>query len=744
VAITPGEITGTRAPLTTFVGRRDELTRLRALLAGGRLVTITGPGGGGKTRLAEELVTGLARSLNGGVAFAYLAGASDPVEVGDILAAAVGLRGSGEPASVLAEYLQPRRFLVILDNCEHVRAAAAELVTRLLAECPDLTVLATSRRPLLVPGEQLFPIEGLPEDPAVTLFVDRVRLASPSFVLGEGQRSLVADLCARLDGMPLAIELAAARLRHLGLTELVARLTGRLGDLGSTDSTAPARQRTLRGAIDWSHDLLDDPQRVLWRRLSIFAGGFTLGAAEAVAALPPLRRADVEPLLGDLVDRSMVAFDLANGRYRLIEAMREYGLERLREAGEDVELAVRHRSWILELAEAFNRHWWGPDQARALDEISAEAANLRAALESCRATSAGETGLRIATASLWYWMTRASHAEAARWLVPLLDHASDPVLGARAFVATAWIAVLSARLDVATTLLDRAQVFAAHGGDPAVEGYIRVVTSLLRISELRPAEAVELARATLEDPLADPICRSWAQLELGIVAFLAGDLSGCTRVTDQALEACRAAGESWTRVPHLHLLAGATWQLGDAAGARSLLLEALRIDRRLDDIWHRSWTIESLGWMTVDLGRYEHAARLLGIAAACWEFTGSALTAPWQRFHDAAVAELARRLGPARLARELEAGKRLDQVRALSYALEDVENGPVAAGPSRVSARELEVAALVAEGLGNREIGQRLYLSPRTVETHVEHLMDKLGVGSRAEIAAWHAREVAG
>jgi DNA-binding CsgD family transcriptional regulator len=341
-------------------------------------------------------------------------------------------------------------------------------------------------------------------------------------------------------------------------------------------------------------------------------------------------------------------------------------------------------------------------------------------------------------------MTRASHAEAARWFVPFLEHASDPVLGARAHVMAAWIAALSGRLPESRAMLAHAGDFAGRAPIPGIEAYVRVVRGLIEITEGRGDATVELARATLADPAADSMCRSWALVNLGLVAFLGGDMEACAAVGEEGIALCQSAGESWTRVVHLHLLSLVRWERGDAAGGVSLLLDALGIDRRLDDVWHRSWTIEGMAWMTVDLGRYERAARLLGIAAGCWEFAGTTITAPWRGFHDTALAELRRRLGESRFTREFEAGRQLDPVRALSFALEDADEGarPAVESP-RVSQRELEVAALVAEGHANREIAERLFLSPRTVETHVQHLMDKLGVGSRSEIAAWHAREVA-
>ena len=432
VQITAEDVIGARPPSTSFVGRRDELGRLRALIASSRLLTITGPGGSGKTRLAEELVTQLARSFGGGIAFAYLAGAGEPAEVGDVVAAV------GRVARRRRTACGPRR----VPAATAVPARAGQLRAR-----PGAGGRARRAAPRVVSGGHRARDEpprrcwsrasscsrsaGSPSDAAVTLFTDRVRLASPSFVLPEDQRPLVVELCARLDGMPLAIELAAARLRHLGLAELEERLSGHLADLGSDglwprpSASGPSAARSAGVTTSWTN-----AQRVLWRRLSIFVGGFTLGAAEAVAALPPLdagrRRAAAgrarRPVDGRLRPAQRpVSGDRGDARVRSRAAPGGGGGRRRR--------PTRHRAWMLERAEDLDRRWWGPDQATALDEMSADAANLRAALESCRAVGAGEDGLRIATGSLWYWMTRASHAEAARWFVPFLEHASDPALG---------------------------------------------------------------------------------------------------------------------------------------------------------------------------------------------------------------------------------------------------------------------------------------------------------------------------
>jgi non-specific serine/threonine protein kinase len=544
--------------------------------------------------------------------------------------------------------------------------------------------------------------------------------------------------------MPLAIELAAARIRNLGLPELVRRVSGHETELESGTTVAPERQRSLRGAIAWSHDLLGAHQRVLWRRLSVFRGGFTLAAAEDVALLPPLERPGIERLLGGLVDHSMVVFDPAANRYRIVEAMREFGLERLAEAREADAVAARHRTWMVGRAEAADRRWFGPDQASILDEMNAESGNLRAALESAFSQGAFEDGLRLTAASLWYWVTRASLGEASRWFGVFLDRVSDPHLGARAHWRAGYVAALRGQYPEARALLERADLLADEADDPGDRAYTRLMTCLRVMYERSGEDPLPLARDTLADPAADLMCRCWALIGIGLASFLRQDWDECRRVSLLGVEMCRVAGEVWNRELHLRSLAYAEWQLGALPAAESALLEALRIDRRLDDLWHLAWTTETLAWVSVDLGRYERAARLLGVAAGFWARTGSGLAGTWRTYHDTAVARLGRSLGERRLGGEIAAGTSLDRAAAVAFALEEVPS-PAARGPDlTLSPRELEVAALVAEGCGNREIGERLFLSPRTVEKHVEHVMNKLGVDSRAAIAAWHAREGAG
>jgi DNA-binding CsgD family transcriptional regulator len=373
--------------------------------------------------------------------------------------------------------------------------------------------------------------------------------------------------------------------------------------------------------------------------------------------------------------------------------------------------------------------------------MTAEAENLRAALESCRQTGAHEDGLRLATASLWYWVTRASLGEAARWFEAFMGRSPDPALAARASWRAGYIAVLQGRHLDARELLERADRMAQQAGDPATRAYARMITCLRVMYEQSGEDALALAHEGLADPAAEAMSRCWALIGIGLASFLRQDWEECRRASLAGITMCDEVGETWNKELHLRSLAYAEWQLGNARAAESTLFEALRIDRRLDDIWHLAWTTDTLAWVSVDLRRDERAARLLGMAAGFWAQSGSGLAGPWRGFHATATERLRSRLGERRLAQEIAAGARLDRAAGLSFALEERPASVMGTTNGMgLSPREAEIARLVGDGLGNREIGERLFLSPRTVEKHVEHVMNKLGVDSRAGIAAWQAR----
>jgi DNA-binding CsgD family transcriptional regulator len=321
----------------------------------------------------------------------------------------------------------------------------------------------------------------------------------------------------------------------------------------------------------------------------------------------------------------------------------------------------------------------------------------------------------------------------------------DPSLTARASWRAGYVAVLQGRYLEARELLERADRLGEQADDPTTRAYARMITCLRVMYERSDEDALALAREGLADPAADAMCRCWALIGIGLASFLRQDWEECRRASHAGIAMCDEVGETWNKELHLRSLAYAEWQLGDLRAAESTLFEALRIDRRLDDIWHLAWTTETLAWVSVDLRRDERAARLLGMAAGFWALSGSGLAGPWRGFHTMATERLRNRLGEPRLAQEIAAGARLDRAAGLSFALD--ERTVSATGPTDgvgLSPREAEITRLVGDGLANREIGERLFLSPRTVEKHVEHVMNKLGVDSRAEIAAWQARREQG
>ena len=411
------------AELTSFVGRRGEVAEVRRLLSRSRLITLTGVGGVGKTRLALRVATGLRRALRDGVWLVQLDQLRDEALVAQAVGGALGLqRRAGAPEAVLAEYVADRRLLLVLDNCEHLVDAVAKLADQLLRAAPGLRVLATSRESLNIAGETVLPVPPLaaPDPgqpltvatlarfPAVALFAERAAQVAPGFSVTEANRAAVTGICRRLEGLPLAIELAAAQTRVLSPEQIQARLGDRLGLLTQGSRANPARQQTLRASIAWSYELCSEAERLLWARLSAFAGGFELDAAEGICADDRLTAEDVLELLAALADKSVLIAEHGGGvvRYRLSETLREFGQECLQRAGEDTALRRRHRDWYEQLARQADTGWPSRQTADLTARLFREHANVRAAQDFCQAEPGeAEAGLRIAL-HVWrffYW-----------------------------------------------------------------------------------------------------------------------------------------------------------------------------------------------------------------------------------------------------------------------------------------------------------------------------------------------------
>jgi predicted ATPase/DNA-binding SARP family transcriptional activator len=547
------------AMLTGLVGRTAAVTELRALLNERRLVTLTGPGGVGKTRLALETATQAASAFPDGVWLAGLAGACAPA---DAVMAVLGIRddSSADPSDLLADALRGSRMLLILDNCEHLVDQAAKLTAQLLQTAPELRILVTSREPLMLAGEVVWAVpplelpdaasrqpQALAQFSAVQLFITRAGESAPGFRLDEGNARAVAGLCRRLDGIPLALELAATRVRTLGVHELLARLDDRFQVLSTGHRDAPPRQQTLWAVIDWSWELLTEPERLVLRRLAVAADGCSLDAAEAICAEDDL---DVPGLVARLVDRSLVV--LADGpRYRLLESVAAYGLRRLHQAGEFSQVRSRHRRYYADFSERAASRLRGHDQRSWLRRLDAETANLRNALDSAAQDDDAPAALRMANALAWYWFLRGRLAEARRTLDAALASGHGPA-AARA-TAVAWRSGLA--------------VLAGDRGAP-------------------PSGL---------DGIDDPGVRAMLEWFHAFVASDFGDPSVGEAMTGRALASFRALGDQWGIAAALSTRAKLAMIRGDHASAYRDAQQSLAIFRELGDRWGQLQAIEWLG-----------------------------------------------------------------------------------------------------------------------------------------------------
>jgi non-specific serine/threonine protein kinase len=769
------------ASLTSFVGRSREIAALTARLTETRLLTLTGIGGIGKSRLALEV----ARAAHGEVAqevcFVELAAVSEPEGVIGAVASALGVHEGGGPPlhEALVTSLSGRDLLLVLDNCEHLVEAAAELELALLRRCPDLRVLATSRIPLDVAGEATWQVEplatpdlgrmpartALARYPAVRLFVMRARAARAAFALTDENAEDVARICARLDGIPLAIELAAALVSVLSPRELGARLDDRFRLLTSTTRTVPPRHRTLQGLVDWSHDLLAPRERVVFRRLAVFAGGWTLDAAEAVFSGPSassehaVERDAVFDALARLVAASLVRADQERGetRFGLLETIREYALGKLREAGEEDQARGRHLEWVQAFVSKAEPLLWTPAQRIWLERLDLELDNVRAALAWSVGPGDIEPGLWIA-ALLWrFWEQRGHVLEARRWLGSLLDRPSvEPSpQRARAILTDAYLAHLTGDLPAARVRAEDGLILAEEGDDQ-----ITLVFALLTQGVVHgTAGDLGTAGASLNRALAVARSAEWslgvrmALVDLGILARMRGDPDLAAARFEEARALSEAAGDLYAQAFCFTNLAHLALQQGEWAASAGWYRQSLAIWRDLRDVHNVAAILEGLAWPISALGRATQAARLFGAAEALREVVGTAILPHWQADHDRAEATVRAALGEEDLAAAWRAGRALTLEQAVALGLAGDESGldalGRAAGPGAggafgaLSGREAEVARLVARGLTNRQIAEALVLQPSTVGNHLQRIYARLGLSGRAQLAAWvaeHAR----
>ncbi len=752
------------APATSFVGRREELAGARDLIAGYRLTTLTGPGGVGKTRLALEIAAVVAPAFPDGVWLVELADLRDPGDVAEALVSALGIGGSA-PTGALAElssYVASRSMLLVVDNCEHVLPGCQVLVDRLLRAAPDLRVLATSRQPLGLAAEHLVDVHPLPvpdetrrlspdearQFGALALLEDRTARITPGFALTDGNLAAAARLCARLDGVPLAIELAAARLRALSVDQLLTRLDDRFATLTGGDPTAGERHRTLRGLVEWSSDLCSAGERTLWARASVFAGGFDLDAAEMVCSGEDLTTAQILDLVDGLVAKSILLPEAGTERvrYRLLETIAEHGRERLEATGDTARLRDRHAAYYGELAAQAAAGFWGRDQQRWLVRIRTEHANLAVAFDHRMSAGAATDALRLATALRFYWVTGGVLREGRRWLERALDAtaACDPVLRAEALWTCAWVAVLQGdyaaverRLDECDALADRHGLTAAAAHAATWRGTLELFNGDLAraLAQFELAAGRHAAASDAEGAL-------MTLFQLGVTASLLGDAEKARAACADALKLSESVGETFAGSYALWVLGHDAWSSGRLDEAEDYARHALRLKYEQFDTIGIPLVAEVLGSVLVSRGDTEHGARVLGVATAVWEVAGTRMNAfgpALAATHEVSAARAREVLGTAAFDAALETGRTLNPAAARALLLGespvDHEEGPD--DDADLSPRERQVAELIGQGRSNREIAAALVLSTRTVEGHVRRILAKLGFHSRVEIGLW-------
>ncbi|MEV6336093.1 protein kinase [Nocardia vinacea] len=751
--------------LTSFIGRRTELTEAKNLLASSRLVTLTGIGGVGKTRLALRAATGAQREFADGVRLVELGQLHDGALLPGVIAASLGVRVQGQPVlDVLIEYLASRQLLLVLDNCEQIVDAATKVSEILLRACPRLRILATSREPLGVGGELLLWVRPLTvPDPdrqpslrsaarydAVTLFVERAAAAVPGFALTEDNVAAVTEICRHLDGLPLAIELAAARLRALSPEQILARLTDRYALLTRGSRSAPSRQQTLRLCIDWSYSLCTPAEQQVWAPLSVFAGSFELDAAEQVCR-NDLAAEDLLDVLTALVDKSILIREESDSvvRFRLLETVRDYGLDKLDEAGQYTDLRRRHLDWYRQLALDADADWISPRQLDWIARLDREQPNLRQALDFCLTDTEAESdaALSIASALQPFWFSRGQVGEARHWLDLAL--AVGPATATAVRAKGLWRTVLVAEAQddrtAAAALVAQVQALAERTTHPIVHAFANLSLGLHALRSGDPPQARASLEAALESFTAqdDLDGQVFALLGLGWTHESQRDSAAALSYHEKALAITESYGDSAYRSYALWGTTVAAWHHGDRDGALRLLRQWLPLIRQQKDLLMATNALETLAWIVgVQAGSARLAAVLLGATNAIRQSAGtSAVFFPSLVVHGEDCERAARRtLGRRSFEAAYHEGAAMDLDAVIGYALgEQPQAAARGPGPSDLTTREREVADLVADGLTNKAIAARLHISPRTADGHIEHILTKLGFTNRAQIAAWVA-----
>jgi predicted ATPase/DNA-binding CsgD family transcriptional regulator len=800
------------AAVSSFIGREQELRELRLRLREHRLVTLTGTGGTGKTRLALEAAAGEAGHFADGVWLVEFAGLSTPELVAQTIAKVFALPEVPDlaPIEQLGAFLRAKHLLLVLDNCEHLIEQCARITAFLLAHCPRLVVLVTSREPLAIGGETLLrvpplhlpdrtqPVElpSLLSYDAVRLFVERAHAVEPSFQLTTSNAAAAVEICRWLDGLPLALELAAARVKVLGVVQIAERLDHALQLLTRGNTVAPPRHHTLRAMLDWSHDLLSVQAQTVLRRLSVFAGGFTLEAAEEICAGDGIAQADVLDLLSDLVDKSLVDVErrhVGTLRYRLLETIRQYSHEQLERAGEAVPFELRLAQWCLKLVAGAEEGLRGAEQAAWFEQLEREHDNLRAGI-SCASDPAMQ--LQLASALFYFWSRRGYLSEGRRWLTLALGNAQSlhpTPTHAKALYSAAQLAYLQGDPAAARSLAVQSIAVSRQLGD--TQGYAYALT-FLRLAAAQQGDSEiahsvgtesvalfrqigdawglamalyclgtttkeagdhDVARPLIEESMAlfrmagDQWGVALVQLGLGSLEFLRRSYPAARAAFEASLTIFQQFGDTWGVNAALHSLGEVALRQRDYTTARSRLQAVLSSRWGLGDKRGTAEAFAGLAAVVRAQGQRRTAATLGGASEALFESIGTRMPS-YARANNDNLADLSTQMDENEFATIWAEGRAMTVDQAIQYVLalpsltestavqEDDPNGlqqTVYPNLGGLTPREREVVVLIAQGKSNRAIAQALVISEKTAERHVANILSKLGFHSRTQVATW-------
>ena len=803
------------SPRTSFVGREREVVEVKRELAMTRLLTLTGTGGAGKTRLALEVARDLAGTCPEGAWFVDLAPLSEPELLPQAVAVALEVREQpGRPLTdTLADVLSGKNLLVLLDNCEHLIEAAADLVHVLLGRCPGLRVVATSREPLGVEGEALWrvpplsvpqastPSDDLPEYAAVRLFVDRACLKVPAFGITRENAAAVCEVCRRLEGVPLAVELAAARMGSAAVEQLARRLDDALAVLSSGPRTASPRQRTMRATLQWSHSLLSEKEKAAFRMLSAFAGGFALEATEAVLPEEGLEEAEVLDLVSALVDKSLLIVGIGSGhtlRYRMLEPIWQFAREKLEESGEAESMKRAHAESFLSLAEEAEPELKGPDQVEWLGRLEAEHDNMRAALSWALQQGEAELALGLGGALWWFWRRRGYFSEGRRWLEEALaiDERRSPGSRAMALAGLGMLAVEQGDVDRVQEACEEGLELLAHDGSEAswAKIYFLSASGYVALSKEDYERATQLYEESLalSREMRDDWALAFSLFGMALVSHRRGDPERTAELYEESISIFREQGDKHGLAICLNNLGLVARYQGDLVRAEKLTEESVELLRELgsggdaeglcnlgwmallrndlgkaadfyEETLTMAWDIERNPVVTSALkgfaclagahGEAERAARLWGAAQALHEGKGEPWDADFLDFLAEADAHISRArsgMGEEAWEEAWREGRAMTTEEAVRYAFSerpappsDSAELPTVTRTDSLTHREREIAELVAQGLTNHQIASELFISEHTVATHVRRILKKLGLQSRHRLApGWPSGEL--